>query len=75
MPPLSRAAFVASALFYEYDFIIAPELEQGNTVIVDSYYLRPLAKEIVKGRANRQVLEVVKVLPSPCCVVVLDLDP
>ena len=74
LPALSRAVFVASAIFYEYDFIIAPALRRGKTVIVDSYYLRPLAKEIVKGRANRQILDIVKLLPAPDEVILFDVD-
>lgn len=75
LPPLSRAVYLLLALFAEYEFIIKPALDRNKLVIVDSYYLRPVAKEIVKGKCRREVLNLALILPPPSAVIVFDISP
>jgi len=75
LPPLSRAIYMISALFAEYDYIIKPALDKNKLVIVDSYYLRPVAKEIVKGKCSREVLNLALLLPPPSGVIVFNIPP
>lgn len=75
LPPLTRSAYLVLALFAEYEFIIKPCLETNELVVVDSYYLRPVAKEIVKGRSSPEVLRLVYMLPPPTAVIIFDISP
>lgn len=75
LPPLTRSAYLILALFAEYELIIKPCLERNELVIVDSYYLRPVAKEIVKGKSSKEVLKLVHLLPPPTAVIVFDISP
>lgn len=66
LPPLTRSAFLLIALYAEYEFIIAPAIKKYGVVFADSYYLRPIAKELVKGKGAEALLaSVVAVLPPP----------
>jgi len=73
LPPMTRAAYVLSAVFAEYEFLVEPALLQRRIVVVDSYYLKPIAKEIVKGRSSAPVLALASLLPSPRAVIVLKI--
>jgi thymidylate kinase len=73
LPPFTRAAFVLSGVFAEYEFLVEPAIKKGRPIIVDSYYLRPIAKEIIKGRSVTAVLELASLLPAPRAVIVFDI--
>jgi thymidylate kinase len=75
LPPYSRAAFLMLSLFAEYEFVIEPALESKQLVVVDSYYLRPMAKEMIKGKCSEAVLQTAKLLPPPSAVIVFDVTP
>jgi thymidylate kinase len=73
LPPYSRAAFLLSALLAEYDFIIEPAIRTHGLVVVESYYFRPLAKELIKGKSSMDVLRPAFLLPRPEAVILFDL--
>lgn len=73
LPPLTRALFLLQALFAEFEFLISPALQKGSRVVVDSYFLRPIAKEIIKGKAATEVFELARLLPRPTKVILLEL--
>lgn len=76
LTPMMRAIFQAQVLYEEYELLIQPKRRKGETVVVESYYLRPLAKELIKARSEWRILQqVAHVLPKPDYVVVLDLPP
>lgn len=75
LPPLTRSCFLLSALFAEYEFSIQPTLQKYGFVVVDSYYLRPLAKEIIKGKASATLLLTAhSLLPPPSLVIVCNVS-
>lgn len=76
LPPLSRAAFLASAVITQYEFHVHPALSEGYTVISDSYYYRFLAREEILNPQGAVLLErMVEFLPHPDLVIMLDIDP
>src|ERR1044072_1529457 len=75
LQPFSRASFVLSLIFAEYEYIIKPLLDAGSDVITDTYYIRPLAKEVMRKKANKAVVMAASHLPPPDLVVKFQLDP
>src|SRR5215213_3387909 len=75
LPPFSRAAFVLTLIFAEYEYLIKPKLDLGHVVITDTYYIRPLAKELVKGKSKKGIVDALILLPNPNLIINLELDP
>lgn len=76
LPPLTRAAYLLIALCAEYEILIEPRLNAGLLVVVESYYLRPLAKELVKAKAETGFLRTATAyMREPSDVVVLEVPP
>jgi dTMP kinase len=75
LQPFSRAAFVLSLAFAEYEYLIRPSLDRGTIVTSDSYYIRPLAKELARGKSPATVLHALRGLPDPELVIFLDVSP
>jgi len=73
--PFSRAAFILSLIFAEYEFIIRPHLDAHRQVITDTYYIRPLAKELVRKKSSLTVIKSLTQLPHPRLVVYLRITP
>ena len=75
MPARTRSIFALTLAFAEYDYLIKPKLETGSLVISEGYYFRIIAKEIVKGVGDLEILKLAKSLPLPDAIVYLHLVP
>jgi thymidylate kinase len=75
LPSFSRAAFVVLLACIEYEYLIKPRLDAGETVITDTYYIRPLAKELIRGISSAEVVSTLQHLPDPDLVIFLDIPP
>jgi thymidylate kinase len=69
LPALTRATYLLIALFAEYELHIQPTLQEQHLLFVESYYLRPVAKELLKGRAaSPLLLQAVAYMQTPTCM-------
>lgn len=75
LAPGSRALLVATLLYAQYEHVICPLLDQGLTVVSDSYYYRFFAKEKLYGKAHPLLYKTLVELPEPDLVLMLDLPP
>lgn len=73
LSPASRAALVAGLILGHVDTWLRPALDAGQTVLLDSYYLRFYAKEKVLGVVPAWFFEAFADLPVPDGVVQLEL--
>ena len=73
--PLSRFSLTLSLLFAEYEFCISPALKKWGYIIVDSFYLKLLAREIVKHSQWPMLINVNDFLPKPDLVILLVVPP
>jgi thymidylate kinase len=75
LQPPSRAGLLAYMLALEYDLGIRPKLEQGQPVLVDSYWFKIAAREKLLKRSAPWLLQALETLPPPDIVIFLDTPP
>jgi thymidylate kinase len=75
MKPFSRSLFVATILWYEYEYLIAPNVGKERVIFCDSYYYRFYAKEKVYNKAHPILYHLLKMLPDPETVIYLKISP
>jgi thymidylate kinase len=75
VPLLSRAMFIGGHLVAQYEYLVRPALEDGANVMLDSYYLKLLAKERIFGTAHPALEELCHELPLPDGVIYVDVPP
>jgi thymidylate kinase len=73
VPLLSRAMFIGGHLVAQYEYLVRPALEDGAHVMLDSYYLKLLAKERVFGTAHPALEMLCRELPPPDGVIYVDV--
>ncbi len=70
--PLSRAAQFCYLAALEYEMLVAPAVEAGQVVIVDSYWYKFVGKMRLLGMAAPFLYEVCQSMPSPDHMLFLD---
>lgn len=75
LPALSRAMFIGGHLIAQYEYLVRPELENGANVVLDSYYLKLLAKERILGTVHQALEDLCRELPRPDGVIYIDVSP
>lgn len=75
LSPLPRAIFVGGHFVAEYEYLIRPRLENGQSVLFDSYYFKGLGKETIYKVVHPVFFEICRALPKPDVVFYLDVDP
>jgi thymidylate kinase len=75
LPGLSRAMFIGGHLIAQYEYLVRPELEDGAHVVLDSYYLKLLAKERLFGTVHPALEDLCRELPQPDGIVYIDVPP
>ncbi|MEO3809588.1 hypothetical protein ABGB17_11360 [Sphaerisporangium sp. B11E5] len=75
LPPLSRAMFIGGHLVAQYEQLVRPSVEAGHSVLLDSYYYKVLAKELVLRASHPSLAELCAELPEPDCVIFVDVPP
>lgn len=75
LPTLSRAMFIGGHLIAQYEYLVRPELEDGAHVLLDSYYLKLLAKERLFGTVHPALEDLCRELPPPDGVIYVDVPP
>ncbi len=75
LPSKTRALFIASGIFIEYEAIILPSLLSGKVVICNSYYYNIYAKEKIYGKADKILYEFLSSLRKPDFIIFIDIPP
>lgn len=75
LSPLMRAMFIGGHLVAEYETLVRPGLERGESVLFDSYYFKLMAKEALYGIIHPIFFDLCKELPRPDMAFLLDVDP
>jgi thymidylate kinase len=75
LPALSRAMFIGGHLIAQYEYLVRPELEDGAHVVLDSYYLKLLAKEQLFGTVHPALEDLCRELPPPDGIIYVDVPP
>jgi thymidylate kinase len=75
VPLLSRAMFIGGHLVAQYEYLVRPALEDGAHVMLDSYYLKLLAKERIFGTVHPALEMLCRELPPPDGVIYVDVPP
>jgi thymidylate kinase len=73
--PYSRALFVASIVFAEYEYLLMPLLDRGEIVVCDSYYYRFYAKEEIYGKSHPILFDLLRTLPPAYKIIRLNISP
>jgi thymidylate kinase len=73
LPGLSRAMFIGGHLVAQYEYLVRPQTDIGNHVLLDSYYFKLLAKERLLGTVHPVLEELCAELPAPDGVIYLDV--
>ena len=73
--PATRAHYVKLICVGLSEQLIEPQREMGNVVLCESYYFKFLVKERIFGRAARETIEELGLLPVPDLIVDMILDP
>lgn len=75
LSPLTRAMFIGGLLIAEYEYLVRPKLKQNNSVLLDSYYFKLLAKESIYQKVDPVFYNLCDELPRPDIVFFLEMDP
>jgi thymidylate kinase len=75
LPLLSRAMFIGGHLVAQYEYLVRPALEDGVSVLLDSYYFKLLAKERIFGTVHSALEQLCRELPQPDGVIYVDVPP
>lgn len=75
LTPLARSMFIGGHLVAQYEYLVRPALEQGDDVLLDSYYFKLLAKERLLGFVQPALEELCRQLPQPDGLILIDTPP
>lgn len=75
LTPLARSMFIGGHLVAQYEYLVRPALEQGEDVLLDSYYFKLLAKERLLGFAQPALETLCRQLPQPDGLILIDTPP